>query len=81
MNKQKSINLLVVTAMTLLGAAFLFLGFFVVIIGYSDILDIRDNRLTGDQALEDIITLLIWIAIIPIFLYLKKKYRLIKGND
>lgn len=75
MNKQQSIRLLLIIAMVLLIAAFLVLGFFTGIIVYSDILDLRSNRLSGVQAGKDILIVLVWLAIIPGFVYLRKKYK------
>ena len=78
MNKQKSIKILLTAAMTLLVAAFLFLGFFVSIIVYCDIIDIRNQRLDTNLIVKDLILSLVWLTIIPTFFFLKKKYKIIK---
>lgn len=73
----KNSKLLLVTTITLLGAVFLFVSFFLVVIVFSDFLDLRDRRptVTGNMILQDVIIIIVWIAIIPTFLYLIKKYK------
>ncbi len=63
--------------MVLLGVVFLLVSFFLVTYVFGDFMDLRDRRptVTGNMILQDIIIILVWLAIIRSFFFFKKKYK------
>lgn len=73
MNKSQQNRIILISIITFLISISILSGFLVSIIVYSDIADIQIGRLTVNQTLIDLTIISVWLSIILIIFYFKKK--------